>query len=241
MFEGSVAPTVGGNVFTGVSATLITFPYPSTGYSSPFAGLPGSNSTVTIGNSTGGSTDYTVAGHLYGSSFSINAIAQLGYVFSVWSGDSSSTENPLTFTISGDVNLTPVFGPDLSDLDGDGLSAYSEVFTYGTSDATKDSNSDGIEDGDAVLAGLDPSTDYSAVINYVKSVPSDFDLYDSTSIQDLRLGGLMLEKNGDDFSFTYTIQESVDLSSGWSTHSSPIVTIDPASESKYFLRITLAE
>lgn len=48
--------------------------------------------------------------------------------------------------------------PKFKDSDGDGLSDYDEINIFGSDPYDADSNSDGIEDGEAVLNGRDPVT-----------------------------------------------------------------------------------
>ena len=55
-----------------------------------------------------------------------------GYIFSGWSGDASGTSNPLTITADSDKTITANFSKDDGDDDGDGISNYEEIVTYGT-------------------------------------------------------------------------------------------------------------
>lgn len=48
--------------------------------------------------------------------------------------------------------------PKFKDSDGDGLSDYDEINIFGSDPYDADSNSDGVEDGEAVLNGRDPVT-----------------------------------------------------------------------------------
>ncbi|MCJ8164146.1 InlB B-repeat-containing protein [Pontibacter sp. E15-1] len=47
--------------------------------------------------------------YAYGDTITLTAIPEQGYTFSGWSGDTVSTENPLTLYVSGDVNLSAAF------------------------------------------------------------------------------------------------------------------------------------
>jgi len=47
-------------------------------------------------------------------------------------------------------SITANFGQDTSDGDADGLSNYQEIVTYGTNPNQKDSNTDSIEEGQAI-------------------------------------------------------------------------------------------
>jgi hypothetical protein len=81
----------------------------------------------------------------------LTAIPNPGYRFSVWTGDASGTENPLTVTMDADKTVGATFSPDLSDADGDGLNAYDEVIIYGTAPDNADTDGDGLSDGFEVI------------------------------------------------------------------------------------------
>jgi len=78
-----------------------------------------SDATVTVQSATGGTTDITgTTSYAAGSSVTINAIPDAGFVLSSWvlspsdgSGDMVIADNPLTFTVAGGVTYTiiPVF------------------------------------------------------------------------------------------------------------------------------------
>ena len=46
----------------------------------------------------------------------------------------------------------------MTDTDGDGLSDYAEVRTYGTNPVLKDSDGDGVNDAQEIAAGTDPNS-----------------------------------------------------------------------------------
>ncbi len=148
----------------------------------------------------------------------ISAIPDPGYVFESWSGDLDSDNNPLEIILGNDLSITANFGPDYADDDDDGLTNYEEIVIYGTDPTNPDTSGDGILDGEAVNAGLDPLKNYSGVIGIVAGAPQRFGLYDETSIMDLSLGGLMLKRPADQsgWVFAFTIEKSSDLV-GWET------------------------
>ena len=53
--------------------------------------------------------------------------------------------------------------------DADGLSTYQEIFAYGTNTNEKDSNSDSIEEGQAIALGYSPTFNFSALIDHLQS------------------------------------------------------------------------
>ncbi|MFP4157731.1 MAG: DUF1565 domain-containing protein [Opitutales bacterium] len=65
--------------------------------------------------------------------------------------------------------ITAEYTPDTADEDGDGLTNYDEIAVYGSDPAAADSSGDGIGDGTAVAAGLDPTTSYDAIVADIQS------------------------------------------------------------------------
>jgi hypothetical protein len=100
---------------------------------------------------------------------------------------------------------TDPFNPD---TDGDGLSDGVETGSgsfisdenTGTNPLLADTNSDGFTDGEAVLAGLNPLTDFASVIALMKQLsttsPGRFDLYTTDAIMDMNMGALTIQKVG---------------------------------------------
>jgi uncharacterized repeat protein (TIGR02543 family) len=83
----------------------------------------------------------------------LTAVPDPGYRFTGWTGDASGTTNPLTLTMDADKTIGANFEKDLSDADGDGLTAYDEAVTYGTDPTKADSDADGLSDGYEVGIG----------------------------------------------------------------------------------------
>ncbi|MGB6036711.1 MAG: thrombospondin type 3 repeat-containing protein [Cryomorphaceae bacterium] len=89
-----------------------------------------------------------------GESISMTATPSDGYVFKNWSGDVSTTENPLKLTVDNDKNIIAVF--EKPDNDNDGIAepddqcpntpAGEDVDNNGCSTSQKDSDGDGIND-----------------------------------------------------------------------------------------------
>lgn len=65
--------------------------------------------------------------------------------------------------------LTAEYAPDTKDDDGDGLTNYDEIVLYGSDPQNADSSGDGIADGTAVEAGLDPTQSYDAIVNDIQN------------------------------------------------------------------------
>ena len=76
----------------------------------------------------------------------LTAIPSPSYVFIGWTGDANGSANPLSVLMNSHKTIGATFGPDLSDSDGDGLSAYEEAVTYGSNPLLSDSDGDGLTD-----------------------------------------------------------------------------------------------
>ena len=103
-----------------------------------------------------------------GSSSTVTASPDLGYIFSHWSGDYNGSSNPVEVEIKNASNtiLKANFTQDLSDNDGDGLTNYDETITY----ATNPNNSD--TDGDSL-------TDKQEIDNFFNATSSDKTVVDA--------------------------------------------------------------
>jgi formylglycine-generating enzyme required for sulfatase activity len=78
------------------------------------------------------------------------------YLFSKWTDDATGNANPLSVTMDRDKTITAVFAPDSRDPDGDGLTNYEELVTYGTLPNVADTDGDGFSDGYEVHHGTLP-------------------------------------------------------------------------------------
>ncbi|KAF0094617.1 MAG: polymorphic membrane protein [Puniceicoccaceae bacterium 5H] len=112
-----------------------------------------------------------------------------GYIFSSWGGDTSSTLNPFTLRVEQDMAVTARFSPDLTDADGDGLTAYEEYVLYGTSDTKADTDDDTLSDKAEVDAGLDPTHSDLAFIQAIQQNPSLLGLHSQADVDAARTAG----------------------------------------------------
>ncbi|MCX8497658.1 MAG: hypothetical protein ORN51_15870 [Akkermansiaceae bacterium] len=158
---------------------------------------------LNVTSTTGG----TVTG---GGAFNPNDIATLtaapalGYLFTCWSGDITSNENPLTVTLDSSKAIRANFTRNPSDLDEDGLTYYDEVVVHGTNPDIADSDGDGFKDGFEVSTGFSP--------NLASSSP------DSASTISSAVGFRFNAGLG----MSYRIEDSSDLQN-WSTLETPII------------------
>jgi len=93
------------------------------------------------GSVTGGGS------HGFNTTAILGATGNLGYLFSMWSGDAVGTDNPLSVVMDSNKTITATFGPDTNDDDEDGLTNYQELVELGTNPALKDTDGDDVEDG----------------------------------------------------------------------------------------------
>lgn len=133
-----------------------------------------------------------------------------GFIFDNWTGDVTGTANPITVTVDGSIQIYANFTQDLSDADEDGLTAYQERTIYFTSPDLKDSNNDGIEDGQAVNLGVDPATDYTALIDYLGGGSGGYTL---EQLRSLAVGTVLERGESDTFIMTFDFKDSLDLKS----------------------------
>jgi hypothetical protein len=134
------------------------------------------------------------------------------------------TASDLSGNIASSVERTVVvvLDPD-GDEDGYGLNNAVETDTgefvsatdTGTNPLVADTNSDGLRDGEAVGAGLNPLTNYAGAISLVKQLsavtPRRFDLYTTDAMLDLNLGALTIQKNGQTVMVELQLQSTTDL------------------------------
>jgi uncharacterized repeat protein (TIGR02543 family) len=89
-----------------------------------------------------GAGEYTT-----GSTATLTAVPQPGYVFTGWTGDASGTQNPLAIVVDSDLSIGASFAPDTADADRDGLDNHDEIVVYGTNPDQADTDGDGLSDG----------------------------------------------------------------------------------------------
>jgi uncharacterized repeat protein (TIGR02543 family) len=167
-----------------------------------------------------------------GEQVTITASPFPGYVFTSWSGDTIGNTATVSFTMDTDITITANFSQDTSDNDADRVSNYQEIVTYGSNPNQKDSNGDGVEDGDAVSMGYNPTLNFSALIAHPPT-----GLYTASQMQAMAIGDLVLTKNANgSFVLNYDIEKSTDLQS-WLPYQSLNLTLTNLPPDKAFIRI----
>ena len=171
-----------------------------------------------------------------GESVVVTATPKAGYLFSNWSEASTATTSSITLTMDASKSVTAIFIQDGRDTDGDGLTNYQESITYGTNPNQKDSNLDGVEDGQAVALGYSPTFNFSALISYLQSHPPT-GLYTANQMQAMAIGDLVLTKNtSGSFTLNYDIEQSIDLQT-WTPYQALSLPLNGLPTDKAFVRI----
>ena len=162
----------------------------------------------------------------------IQASPNPGYIFLAWSGDILGTSNPISVVMNINKVVTANFSQDLADNDADGLTNYQEIITHGTNPNQKDTNSDGVEDGQAVSMGYNPTLNFSALIAHPPT-----GLYTASQMQAMAFGDLVLTKNANgSFTLNYDIEQSTDLQN-WSIYAPQSLPLTNLPPDKAFVRI----
>jgi hypothetical protein len=131
-----------------------------------------------------------------------------------------------------DKALTANFNQDNSDSDGDGLTNFQESITYGSDPNLKDSNADGVEDGQAVSMGYSPTLNFSGLLAHPPT-----GLYTANQMQAMAIGDLVLTKNANgSFTLNYDIEKSDNLQT-WTTYQALSLPLTGLPADKAFVRI----
>ena len=164
-----------------------------------------------------------------------------GYAFKEWQGKLIGDEAEQSVTIEEDTLIRAVYKHDTSDKDNDGLTAYDEILIHNTDPSKKDTTGDGFSDGELVEKGMKPTTNYAPLLELIKANPETHSLFSADSIQDehFRLGGVVIEQDGDGFNLTFTIEKSADLKV-WTEHQKNTVRLD-SEAGKNFLRVRIGD
>jgi len=197
-----------------------------------------------------------------GTQVAITANPNPGYLLSSWSGDVTGSENNINLTMNSDKTVTANFSQDIADSDADGLTNYNEVIIYGTNPNQKDSNTDGVEDGQAVALGYSPTFNFGALISFLKTnpplgmynqaqyetqrmsgrndilnSPNSYNLYTTSQIHNLGLGGIVLNRDtNNQLTLNYQVLQSSDLQN-WTPYQNVTLPITNAPADKMFLRV----
>ena len=236
------------------------------GWSSTYAGkttYPIGTKTLSIAylNSCGTVTvspDQTY--YSQGDVVSLQAQPEPGFVFISWTGDLISLNPSETLIMDGDKVINANFQQDINDTDGDGLSNYEEIKVYFSDPFNIDSNGDSVPDGVMVNLGYSPLLNCAPLINYllsnmlnngtplynqilnegineVISAPNNYNLYTTSQIHNLGLGGIVLDRSSNgELILHYEILQSTDLQN-WTPLQSYDLPITNAPSDKMFLRV----
>ncbi len=108
--------------------------------------------------------------HPLDATIAVSSTATPGYTVTGWTGGFAGQPAAFDWLVTGDLRATAMFGPDLADDDGDGLTNYEEIVIHGTDPNNPDTDGDGIPDGVEVrITGTNPLHDDSAWIVTVRA------------------------------------------------------------------------
>ena len=92
-----------------------------------------------------------------GSSTSLQATPDLGYIFVEWNGDAVGFQNPLPVVADSNILISALFNQDQRDPDEDGLSNYQELIIHETDPNDADTDGDGFNDGVEIAESSNPN------------------------------------------------------------------------------------
>jgi hypothetical protein len=137
------------------------------------------------------------------------------------------------------------------DSDNDGLDDVHETNTgafvsatdAGTDPYNPDTSGDGILDGEAVLWDFNPLTNHSQVLAFLRHATGvqsgRFGLFTEGSIMDLKLGGVMMQKSGNQASVRFKVETKMDMRDpAWTDKGTYLLPPIDMPGSKGFLRIS---
>jgi hypothetical protein len=163
--------------------------------------------TLTLTNNgtpTGGTV--TKSGTLaHGTSATVTATPSAGYLFGSWSGDASGSTNPFTLLMDAGKTVGATFVEDTRDPDDDGLTNYQEFVVHFSNPTLADTDGDGVNDGEEVMAGINPI-----------DADSDSDGLNDGEERNRGTNPLLADTDGDTYSDGYEVLNSSDPTFGTS-------------------------
>ena len=220
-------PILGTSAFLNSSPTIY-YTYGAIGWSSTFGGLPVKLAgflSVTCDSAKGTYTQTPNSSYYdLGAQVTVSVTPQAGYLFKEWSGASTSSSSSITLTIDVANSVIASFDPDTRDNDSDGLTNFQESITYGTNPNQKDTNSDGVEDGQAVALGYSPTFNFGALITHLQSHPPT-GLYTTSQYTDNYNAGQTAGRSEvTSFPSSYNLYTATDLSEAYNAGQQNVIS-----------------
>ena len=214
---------------------------PASGSTNSFSFTITTNTVLTWNWATNYWLDVTVAGSgsvnqvdgfcAKDSEQTLTATPETGWLFMGWSGAAAGTNNT-SVTMDSPKAVTATFSDD---ADGDGLTNTEEA-AAGSNPWKADTDGDGFDDAFEIAQGLSPTTDNSALANYVASREDTFGLYTSNAVTDVAVGQVALGMNGSNAVLRLQLEESED-GTAWTNAGPPETWSWPVAGDRKFFRV----
>jgi len=188
--------------------------------------------------STVGSGSVSLADGFYSadSAQAIVATPAPDWLFMGWSGDLEGMEASTTLSMAAPRTITATFSDD---ADGDGLTNAEEA-ALKTDPWKRDTDNDGFDDKLEVDHGGDPTVSDRWRVDYIRAHGSEFDLYPSTIVLDVKTGELLFEVEGGQATLRLQLMQSDDLNH-WNEAGEALQWQVPVNPAKEFFRIKISQ
>ena len=170
-----------------------------------------------------------------GSSISLTATPDEGWIFMGWSGAAAGT-NDAVILMSGPQVIMATFSDD---ADGDGLTNAEEA-ELGSDPWKTDTDDDGFDDAFEAQQGLSLTNDNSAIAAYIEDHTATFGLYPSNAILDVALGEVVFETDAGSATLQLQLEQSEDLVT-WTNAGDAVIWEVTVDGDKKFFRVRSGE
>ena len=174
------------------------------------------------------------AWHAAGTSPSLTASPEAGWLFMGWSGDLTSgyTQTSASLLINAPKSVTATFSDD---ADSDGLLNNEEV-SLGTNPRSADSDGDGFDDRFETQVGLSPTNNNSNVRDYILARGDTFGLYPSNAVLDVAVNQMLIKTEAGQANLNLQLLTSDDLIT-WTNAGEAVEWSIPAASSEQYFRV----
>ena len=260
----SPSPSIGNHVYAGLSSVTCsasdvidgdtqyecvgwkgTGSIPASGNGSQMTATLSEDSTITwcwqtnvwldVSITGSGSSSHPEGWYPKGSVQNVSAIPSAGWLFMNWGGDASGTGSA-ALTMDSSKSITVLFSDDADD---DGLT-NSEEEVLGSNPRMADTDDDGFNDLMEIQFGLSPTTDNSAIIDYMEANAELFGFTTSNVVIEVGAGELLLEASNYVVSLNLQLEQSDDLQT-WTNAGESVIWELELDEGQQFIRVKTSE